>query len=324
MTVNVAIIGPGRIARNQLAPALGQIDGARMWSVLSRDRKRAAEFAETHSAQSSHPAHTELKSLISDSELDAVIIATPDKLHAQAAITCARAGKHVLVEKPMATDVEDATAMVKACEDAGVRLGVAYHLRWHNGHRRLVEKIRNGMLGPLRHMRVQWTFKSENADNWRASSEVGRWWSLAAVGTHCLDFIRWVMVPSCGEIESIRSVISNKVWGSPHDETAILSMRFETGATAEFCASVLIEAPLRAEVYGADGYAICNGTLGPLGAGTIQINGEALKYTPVNPYVGEIQNFISAVEKGEAPEVDGTEGARNIELLVKATSETYV
>jgi len=319
MSLNFAIIGPGRIARNQLVPALEQVDGARLWSVLSRDYNRAVEFAEAHSARSSAPAYTELKNLVSDPELDAVIIATPDKLHAQETITCAQAGKHILVEKPMATNVEDAKAMVEACEDAGVRLGVAYHLHWHNGHRQLVERIRTGTLGVLRHMRVQWTFKSEDAGNWRAFPEVGRWWGIAAVGTHCLDFIRWIMVPSCGEVESIQSMISNKVWGSPHDETAILSMRFESGATAEFCSSVLIEAPLRAEVYGADGYAICDGTLGPHGAGTIHINGDEMTFKPENPYVGEIRDFVRAIEEGRAPEVDGKEGARNVELLVAAT-----
>ena len=319
MSINFAIVGPGRIARNQLAPAVNQVDEARLWSVLSRDRDRAAEFAKANSAQSPAPAYTELEKLVSDPELDAVIIATPDKLHAQEAITCAKAGKHVLVEKPMATDVADAKAMVHACEEAGVRLGVAHHLHWHNGHRLLAEKIRASALGPIRHMRVQWTFKSEDASNWRASADVGQWWSLAAVGTHCLDLIRWIMVPSCGEVESINGMLSNKVWGGPHDETAILSMRFESGATAEFCSSVLIEAPSKAEIYGADGYAICDGTLGPHGAGTIQINGNELEYETENPYAGEIQDFVNAIREERSPEVDGREGARNVELLVMAT-----
>lgn len=319
MPINFAIIGPGRIARNQLAPAVNQVGEARLWSVLSRDFDRAAEFAKTNSAQSPDPAHTNLEKLVSDPELDAVIVATPDKLHAQDVITCAKAGKHVLVEKPMATNVVEADAMVCACDDAGVRLGIAYHLHWHAGHRRLADKVRDGVLGSIRHMRVQWTFKSEDASNWRASSEVGQWWSLAAVGTHCLDFIRWIMVPSCGEVETISGLISNRVWGGPHDETAVLSMRFESGATAELCTSVLIEAPSKAEIYGAGGYAICDGTLGPHGAGSIQINGNKLEFKAVNPYIGEIQDFVNAIREGRNPEVDGKEGARNVELLVMAT-----
>ena len=111
MTVNIAVIGPGKIARNQLAPALNQVADARFWGVLSRDRQRGIEFAEAHKAKSPEPVHTQLESLLSDPDLDAVIIATPDKLHAERTIACAAAGKHVLVEKPMATDVESAKAM---------------------------------------------------------------------------------------------------------------------------------------------------------------------------------------------------------------------
>ncbi|MFC1798290.1 Gfo/Idh/MocA family protein [Thermodesulfobacteriota bacterium] len=320
MTVNIAIVGPGKIAANQHMPALAQVAGARLWSVLSRDLQRATEFAITHQAQSPDPAHTDLEALLADPELNAVIIATPDKLHAEQAIACAAAGKHVLVEKPMATDIEDAKTMGEACRAAGVQLAVAYHLHWHDGHRRLVEMIRSGKLGDLRHMRVQWTFKSEDASNWRAHPEVGRWWSLAGVGTHCLDFIRWVMVPACGEVVSVKSLIANAVWRGPHDETALLSMQFESGATAEFCSSALFLSPYRAEIYGENGHAICDGTLGPMGAGSIHVNDELLKFREVNPFAGEISDFVSAIENDRPPEVGWKEGLRNVELLVAATT----
>jgi 1,5-anhydro-D-fructose reductase (1,5-anhydro-D-mannitol-forming) len=319
MTVNIAVIGPGKIARNQLAPALNQVAGARFWSVLSRDRQRGIEFAQAHKAKSPEPVHTQLASLLSDPDLDAVIIATPDKLHAEQTIACAAAGKHVLVEKPMATDVESAKAMGSACQAAGVQLAVAYHMRWHAGHRRLNEVMRAGKLGELRHMRVQWTYQAEDASNWRAHPEVGRWWSLAGVGTHCLDLIRWFLVPVCGEVVSIQSLIANAVWQGPHDETALVSMQFESGATAEFCSSALFLSPSRAEIYGAKGYAICDGTLGHGGAGKIRLNGAPLEFREVNPYAGEIEDFIAAIESGRSPEVGWHEGLRNVELLVDAT-----
>ena len=321
MNINIGIIGPGRIADAVLAPSISQVDGAVLWSVLSRDLTRAAAFAETHNAASGNPAYTDLKQLLADPELDAVIVATPDKLHAEQVIACAEAGKHVLVEKPMATDVADARAMVDACQAADVRLGVAYHLRWHNGHRKLVELVRSGGLGNLRHMRVQRTWKADDASNWRASPEVGRWWSLAGVGTHCLDLIRWVMVPSCGEVVSIKSIISSAVWKGPHDETAVVSMRFASGATAEFCSSVLFKSPHKAEIYGDDGYALCEETLGRDGKGSIELNGEPLDFQAADPYAGEIRDFVTAIRENRPAEVDGTEGLRNVELLVAAASE---
>lgn len=318
MTLNIGIIGPGGIAERALAPALSEVDGAALWSVLSRSRERAAEFAKRHGAGAKVPAHQDLDAFLSDPDLHAVIIASPDRLHARQAIACAGAGRHVLVEKPMATSVEEAEAMVSACRKAGVRLAVAYHLRWHAGHRRLVSAIRSGDIGQLRHMRVLWTSKAKDARNWRAGEEVGRWWSLAGVGTHCLDLIRWVMVPACGEVVSVASTVSKEVWKGPHDETAVVSMRFESGATAEFCSSVLFESAYRAEIYGDTGYALCDGTLGRRGEGSIRINDRLLDFEPANPYAGEIRDFVEAVLQNRTPEVDGVEGVRNVSILVQA------
>ena len=89
--LNVAIVGTGRIASGGHAPALLQTEHAQLWSVMSRDRDRAADFAAKFKAQSKKPAHTTLDSLLQDPDLDAVIIATPDKLHAEQAVAAARA-----------------------------------------------------------------------------------------------------------------------------------------------------------------------------------------------------------------------------------------
>jgi 1,5-anhydro-D-fructose reductase (1,5-anhydro-D-mannitol-forming) len=319
--MNIAIFGTGRIADGQLAPALHQVDGARLWSVLSRDDGRGGEFARRHGAAAANPVYGDLDSLLADPDLDGVLIASPDKLHAPQCIAAARAGKHVLTEKPMATDVAEAQAVVEACDAAGVTLAIAYHMRWHAGHRQLAGAVHGGRLGTIRHMRVQWTFLADSDENWRASSEVGRWWGLAGVGTHCLDQVRWFMVPSCGEIVVQENLISREVWKGPHDETALISLGFESGATAEICSSVLFNAPKRMEVFGSDTYAVCDDTLGAHGGGAISIGGEPMEYQISNPFVGEIADFVAAVAEGRPPEVDGREGLRNVATLVAAVSE---
>ena len=319
MSLKFAIIGTGGIADKQLAPALQKTPGCELWSVLSRDLNRGQRFAKRHKAKSKTIAYIDYDALLSDRRLDGVIIASPDKLHAKQAIAAAEAGKHVLVEKPMATSPKDAKAMIDACARNKVVLAVAYHLRWHNGHRMLHKAVSSGALGELRHMRVQWTWQAADASNWRAGGDVGKWWSLAGVGTHCLDMIRWFMVPSCGEVESLKSTVGRSVWGGPHDETAAVSMQFTSGATAEFCSSVLFESPSRVEVYGSKGYAICDGTLGPRGRGRIVTHKGSQQFTAKNPYVGEIRNFHDAIRGKTDAEVDGEEGLRNIELLVKAS-----
>ncbi|MCB1739271.1 MAG: Gfo/Idh/MocA family oxidoreductase [Gammaproteobacteria bacterium] len=319
MAVKIAMIATGRIAETQLAPAIAAAPGAELWSVLSRDKSRAQAFADKHGAGSSSPAYTDLNALLADDELDAVLIASPDKLHAEQAIAAARAGKHVLCEKPMTTDNEASQAMLEACDKAGVKFAIAYHMRWHDGHRKLAAAAHAGKFGTLRHMRVQWPMQS-SPDNWRAGTELGRWWPLSGVGTHCLDQIRWFMCKDHGEVVRLQSLITREVYKGPHEETAVLAMQFESGATAEMCNSVLFPGPRLMELYGSDGFALCENTLGPDGGGSIRTHEGTYAFEVVNPYVGEVVDFVRAIEENREPEVTGAEGARNVALLLEAVS----
>ena len=318
MAINFALLGTGRIAEAQLSEALRKANGATLWSVFSRELESAQDFAQRHGAKAAVNAYDDLDALLRDPDLHAVLVATPDKLHVEQAIAAAQAGKHVLTEKPMATTVEECQAMIEACAEAGVKLGVAYHMRWHNGHRQVADMVAAGEFGALRHVRVQWSWPAPDDTNWRAGAEVGRWWSLAGVGTHCLDLVRWMLKPSSGEVAEMTSVISRQQFNGPHDETAILAFRFENGATAELCSSVLFGAPTRMEVYGTKGWARFEDTLGAHGAGRIETHKGPLAFEAGNPYQGEIEDFVGAIRENRLPEVDGEEGMRNVELMLRA------
>ena len=313
-----AILGPGGIADDQHAPAVVAHPDATLWSVLSRSAERGADFARRHGLMSPNPVHTSLGTLLDDSELDGVIIATPDRLHEEQTIAAAQAGKHILLEKPMATSLEACDRMHEACEQAGVKLAMAYHHRWHAGHRMLQSRIADGMLGTLRHMRVHWTFQAPDGGNWRSHPETGRWWSLAANGTHCLDLIRWFMLPTEGEISDIRCMISRAKFDSPHDESAIVLLRFASGATAEFSVSVQFTSDPRVEIYGDDGWVRMENTLGRHGAGLIVHNDQPVPFKQQNPFLGELDDWIRSVREGRSPEVPALEGRQNVEWLLKA------
>jgi predicted dehydrogenase len=319
MALNVAMIGTGRIASMKLLPALQNATGAELWSVLSRDAGRATEIANQFGAKSPTPGYDNIDAMLADPELDAVIIATPDKLHSAQAIAAARAGKHVFCEKPMTTSLAEADAMLKACDEAGVKLGVAFHIRWHAGLRKLHNAAQNGELGDLRHIRVQWSSLAPDAGNWRADTEVGKWWSLAGVGTHCLDQILWFMEPTCGEVVEVKSVISRDVWKGPNDETALISMRFANGATADLCSSVVFAGPTQFELYGTKGYAKGENAVSITGEGRMWTDKGDWDFPVVDPYQLEIEDFAAAVRDDRAPEVDGVMGRRNTAILLEAT-----
>ena len=91
MAIRIGVIGPGRIADNYLAPAIGKVKGAVLWSVLSRDAGRARAFADKHGAKSPAPAFTDEDAFLADPKLDAVVVASPDRLHEPQTLAAARA-----------------------------------------------------------------------------------------------------------------------------------------------------------------------------------------------------------------------------------------
>lgn len=324
--IRFALVGCGEASETHLAPALREMRGGELWTVVSRDMEKGLRFAETHGAKSPFAAHDSMRSMLGDAHVDAVIIATPDGLHAEQAILAARAGKHVFTEKPMATNVNSALAMTEACHKAGVKLGVAYHNRWHAGHRKLWKALLDGVvnIGELRHVSVHWASPAKDASNWRAFDNVGRWWSMAALGSHCLDLARWFMVPTCGETIAIRALTADPAFKCGRDESATMALRFQSGATADISVSVVQPRYKRLEVHGSKGIVTCTDTLGARGTGTITVNGKPFDFAPVNPYVGELEDFVAAIRDDRPPEVGGVEGMRNVALLSMAEDSAKI
>ena len=318
MSLHLGIIGPGRIAHNCFAPALLEATGGQLWSVLSRDISRATAFAERFKAQSANPAYNDVDQMLSDPELHAVIITTPDNLHAEMAVRALRAGKHVLVEKPMCVDSESARELLREADSAKRCLAVGYSNRWNAAHREVRKRLLNGYVGRIHHMRTLFTWLAADGDGWRATPELGRWWSMAAAGTHCLDLIRWMMLPTCGEISEVVPMLATGIWNRPHDESALVNFRFESGATAEFTSSVLFKSPSRVEIYGDKGFVICEGTINWEGTGTLTSHEGPIAFPVTNPFVKQLENFIESINNDTPPEVGGLEAARNIELLEEA------
>jgi predicted dehydrogenase len=322
--LRVGLIGAGGIADQRLIPALSRLPGAIFWSVLGRDKSRTEAFALRHQAgaPSGQTAFTDLATFLADPALDAVIIASPDRLHAEQAIACAAAGKHIFVEKPLATSNVDADRVAAAVEAAGVCLAVGYHLRFHAGHKIVAEMIADKRLGRLQHMHVNWAFQSSPAD-WRNSAASGRWWSLAAVGTHCLDLVEWLMVPSCGAVVDLACALHTDEHGGPHDESSVISLRFASGATATIVCNMNYTSSRLLEISGSKGAVVCVDTLGPRGTGAISFNRQILLFTPVDPYEAELADFVAAASDatgGTRPRVDVAIGLRNVVLLERAAA----
>lgn len=312
--VRCALIGPGELADRFLIPALRQQNGVGFAGVMGRNAERAAAFAAKHGAGR---VYETLESLADDPAVDLVLIASPDAMHAPQSLRLLAARKHLLIEKPMTTTAAEARQVVAAAHAAGVAAAVGYHLRFHAGHRLLRDRLRAGELGELRHLYLRWTYPIP-PENWR-NQNAGGWWSLAALGTHCLDLVSFFSgVPQDQFAATSLLPVIDPLTGK--DKAAMVSLLLPRGVTAQVVVSAAYRSAPMVEIVTEKATVRCQGTLGPRGKGELFVNGEPLAFEPEDPYAGELRELLGAIRERRAPEVDVRIGAANIELLERITA----
>jgi 1,5-anhydro-D-fructose reductase (1,5-anhydro-D-mannitol-forming) len=188
--VGWGIVGLGGIAR-RMGRAIGAAAGARLAAVASRDPAKAERFAAEFGAGSHHGSYD---ALLGDPSVEVVYVATPNALHGEQTVQALEAGKHVLVEKPMALSVADARRMVEAAARLDRLVGVGFQLRYHPVHAELRKLLASGEVGELVHAEAVWGsyVPSLPRTMWQMDPELAGAGSVTALGVHLVDTVRFV------------------------------------------------------------------------------------------------------------------------------------
>jgi len=206
--IKIGVIGAS-FAKAAYLPAVRHTDGAEVVAIasarLESARSAAAEFGVEH-------AYDDWRAMLDAHDLDLVCIATPTDTHAEMALAAFEHGAHVLCEKPMAMDADEALTMWRAAEAAGRRHMIDHELRFNPNRRRVAELIHEGAIGEVRHAHI-----TNITSGWSdpAARSKGDWWSsaergggrLGANGSHQLDLIRWWL----GEVRSVTGTIDTVI-----------------------------------------------------------------------------------------------------------------
>jgi predicted dehydrogenase len=230
MSVGVGIVGAGIFGRRH-AQAYGGHRDANLLAVCDVQRDRAEALA----SQFGGVAYTDLAAMLRHPGLEAVSVVTPDHLHREVAVEVARAGKHLLVEKPLATTVEDAQAIIDAARASGVALMVDFHNRWNPPFCAARDAIGAGQLGRIKYVYMRLhnaTTVPVEMLRWSGGSNVV--WFL---GSHCLDLLRWL---SGAEVERVSAVAGRGVLdaqGIDTDDYVVATLELSGGqrAVLEHC-----------------------------------------------------------------------------------------
>ena len=191
MSVRIAVVGAGKFGQMHLDvfTQLGYTGAAELTAIAEANPKRAEELRAQHYGC---PVYADFREMLNKENLDAVSIATPDHLHREIAVMAAKAGKHVLVEKPLDVTIEGCAEIVQAAKDAGVLLQVDFHKRYDPDHQAIERRVRSGDLGDILYGSVYMEDRIEVPSEWFpqwAPNSSPAWF----LGVHFYDLVRWII-----------------------------------------------------------------------------------------------------------------------------------
>jgi len=235
--VGFAVVGLGRLALQNILPAFGQCKHARLTGLVSGDSEKMRVIASQYGIpREACYSYKEMARLRNNAAVQVVYVVLPNALHRDAVVQAAQAGKHVLCEKPMAVNVDEAREMIDACRVADRKLMIAYRCQYEVNNQELAKRARSGELGDIQLIDAINTQNQGDPTQWRQIKKLAGGGSLPDVGLYCLNTTRALL----GE-EPIEVIA--RIQSPEHDPrfkeveaTVSFVLRFPSGVLAN-CAS---------------------------------------------------------------------------------------
>lgn len=312
------IIGCGDVTEVKSGPAFQKADGSSLVAVMRRDAGKAEDYARRHNIPR---WYADADALIADREVDAVYVATPPSSHKNFVIQAARAGKPILVEKPMALSAAECEEMIAACRAAGVPLRVAYYRRKLPRFEKMRALIHSGAIGEPRAVAVRQFMKSSTqpAQSWKTDMTINGGGQFVDIQAHTLDWLRYAF----GPVREIGGVAINAAHAYTAEDTVSYSLLFANGVVASgLFAYSIARAEESVAIYGSEGE-ISMGFFTPSGDLRLTRNGaEEILKLPDPPHVHQplIQAFVDELNGGPALDSTGEtamEATRTIDEILR-------
>lgn len=336
--VRIGIIGTGNIARSRHLPAYTELDTAELTAICDVSQASVDLAGEKFNIPPEN-RHTDYRELLARDDIDAVDVCTPNQVRLEPVLAACEAGKHVLIQKPMARSIEEANQMIEAAKNAGVTLGVIYMRRFQPGFGLIKRLIDGGVIGRVTALRERTGHNGGlrlPETSWRRSFDnVAGSWSLLSV--HTADTFRWLG----GPVARIGAIGKTLVIPMTGDDNFSAVIEFQSGAigTMKSCYH-MIPANDLFEAYGEKGTILASSHEGTyrvqaLGAdefpwaehlnglvptkdeqGWWTFNQEQLGPAKLRPFPNYFGHWVDVLQKGESPIGTGEEGRASLEIIL--------
>lgn len=313
--IRYAVVGLGHFAQSAVLPAFARLRNAQLTALVSGDatklRRLGAQYEVEHCAD-----YSQLDSLLASGAVDAVYVATPNALHAPHAIRAARAGVHILCEKPLATSERECAAIVAAAREHGVKLMVAYRLHFEAANLAAIAAVRKGRIGEPRCFNAVFTMQVREGNS-RLDAELGGG-PLRDIGIYCVNAARYLF----GQEPIAVGAMSGKRPGDArfeqvHEQVAA-TLRFPEGRLATFIAGFGAARMSSCELIGTKGSLRLDPAFHHAEALTLELRTKRTHkrtYPKRDQVAAEIAYFSDCVLKDREPEPSGIEGMADVRIL---------
>ena len=314
--IGFGIVGCGSIAPSHLQ-AIEQTQDARLVALCDIIPEKAEKLAQGRAVT----IYADYAEMLQDPAVEAVCICTPSGLHGEMAIAAARAGKHVLSEKPMDVKVAKAREMIRVCRDAGVKLAVIFQRRTHPATQRIRQAVQEGELGRmflgdayLKYYRDQAYYDS---GDWRGTWELDGG-ALMNQGVHCIDQLQWIM----GPVERVVGKVAHLARDIEAEDVGLAVLNFRSGAMGVLEGTTLVNPSFgnRLEFHGERGSIAWDE-----GIARWVVNGEDLtekvraeveaRMPEVSGHTLQVRDLVEAIITDRKPLVSGEEGLHAVEIV---------
>lgn len=317
--LRVALVGLGNWSVMH-ENALKKTQLLKLVTCYTRTQEKAKQFAQDNGCD----YEASYANVLKRRDVDAVILCTPHTTHPDMAVQAANAGKHLLIEKPLANSVSECKRMIAAFEKSGLVLSVCQDRRWWEPVRRMKQMISSGEVGKLILGEANYLNPSGfgiTRDKWRWYKSEAPGGPLAYLGVHMIDSLRFLIDPTVLEVDARldKMGISAEI-----DDIALLRLKFANGAYAISAAVFTIPRGTYINVFGTRMNLFLVEKTGLSFQKLGSDSREKIDYVETDPILREQEDFARAISEKRKPEVDGYEGMANvavIEAAIKSSKE---
>ena len=318
-----AVIGLGSIAHFHIR-CIQELEGCRLVAVASSTPERVEEAEERYGVA----GYSNIDAMLLRKDIDVVCICTASGYHLEPTLAAARAGKHIICEKPLEVNLERADHMIQACREAGVKLACIFQSRFKEDYLRIRSAIRAGKLGKvvLANAYIKWYRDDEYyaSRSWRGTLKGDGGAALINQSIHTIDLLQDLM----GPVKSIYGKVRTMTHDIEGEDLGLAILQFENGAmgTIEGSTSVYPGYPERLEIHGSKGSIVYEGgkiiAWNLLDAPVEKIGGAAVASGASDPmaidygyHKKQIQDMVHAIHEDREPQVNGEEGRKVLEII---------